>query len=318
MKQKDSLRELELAGMTGIDGEGLTRPVPSRGWLKLYKVTLEGDYLVSSLEHEIVECEPSGTDLLQAFINLRDASPAQIEDFAQRYGVLELCRHHLPRTHWDRITSDPDAIRLPECPSLSCPDKFGHSQEPIEDWKNIARGLSAVLRVAAALHLGQSAPLDTWKDIIALGTGARPSFWQHLEQCEHLSPTDRLTYHRRHLSRVINWLTQVAHVHPWFRWSDTGTVIEFGGPDVSGLFGHLILQLTLAVSKKEAFAVCTECSKEYLPARRPARNRMNFCPDCRNAGVPQKEASLRYWRKTGRLKRKKEQSKRKNLSKRNK
>jgi hypothetical protein len=305
------MRELDLAGMTGLDGEGLARPVPSRGWLKLFKVTLEGEYLVSSLEHEIVECEPLGTDLLQAFTKLRDASPTQIADFAQRYGVLELCQHHLPRTHWDLVTSDPDAIPQPGCVSLSCPDKLGYSQEPIEDWKNLARGLSAVLRVAADLHRSLPVALDTWKDICALGTGARHSFWQHLERCEHLSLTDRHTYHRRHLSRVINWLTQVAHVHPWFRWSDTGTGIEFGGPAVSGLFGHLILQLILAVNKKEAFAVCTKCSKEYLPSRRPAQSRKNFCPDCRNASVPQKEAALRYWRKTGWRKRKEAQSKRK-------
>lgn len=319
----DFVETLNLSVLTRNDGGGFKRSVPSRGWWRTVEITLEGEHLVCGPNYEmgyqLVEDGASGVDILYAFLKLaeNDTTSDQIVNFARRYGTLELCQHHLPRTHWDVLSATPDTIRQPRCVPLSCSERVAYSWEPIEDWKTLARGLRAVLQVAAPLHQDQPASLEAWKAIFAMGTGSTHCLTD-IEQVEHLSPTDRLKRHRTHLVRVINWLLQMANVRPWFWWSDADTRIglEFGGPEESGLFGHLILQLVLVVSQKDGFAFCTECGRVYLPTRRPARNRSNYCETCKKASIPQQKAALRYWRKTGRLKRKKEQSKRRKFSSR--
>jgi hypothetical protein len=321
MKQKEFLEDLDRAGITNKAGRPLVRPVQDREWLKPI-VSLVGNQLVYSFAPDMQVYDMAETlsppqplsstsasivypkeDLLEAFLKFaeKNATSEQILDFARQYGVLELCEHHLPRTHSDIfITISASTVRA-GCRPLSCPGKPAYAQEPIRGWKALAHRFRAILQIAALLHQDKPAPLRAWKAITSMGAGTGRKDWLALHEYEAKPASERLGIHRALFNRVINWLLQMANVRPWFWWSKDGNGIEFGGV---GLFGHLVLQLVLAVSRKDGFTFCTVCSQAYLITRRPARNRRNYCSKCRADGAPQRHAAMRYWRKTGSRKRK--------------
>jgi hypothetical protein len=93
---------------------------------------------------------------------------------------------------------------------------------------------------------------------------------------------------RKMWMRFMNALLELGRVRPWLTWEGAGTSerpkLMFSGPD---LLSYLALQLCLTATKHDALAVCSYCSRQYTPLQRaPKAGQRNFCPECRETGVP--------------------------------
>jgi hypothetical protein len=110
---------------------------------------------------------------------------------------------------------------------------------------------------------------------------------------------------RRPYARVIATERAILciAISDWLRWGDVRPILTSDREgeqsmdfNVGGLFGALARQVQLAVGKRDALAICSECRQTYTPTRRPNPHRRNYCEVCRADGVPQRDAA-RDWRK---------------------
>lgn len=288
----------QLAGLCG-DGNGLTRPVRTSDWKAPARVDLDGYRLRWQYDDgsRIRKTIRAGHGLVDAFVKLADANPEDIRDFARRWGVLLICEHDKPAGHSFPRELLIDALNAPEksgwCAPLGSPDECW---EPLGSWYTLAREARAMLNVAAALHNQKLAKRGDWHMLVyrvwpgpdrgdpALDIFNQPRYAAGARAC---------------LADSVNrWLAWGA-VQPRLTWSGRGSpTIDFEG---SGLFGALAVQILAAVNRR-GWAFCSECSNSYNPGRRPNPNRKNYCPDCREKGVPSRNSSSASRRRQDRQK----------------
>jgi hypothetical protein len=105
------------------------------------------------------------------------------------------------------------------------------------------------------------------------------------------------------VAKLIQLWLELGGVRPQFTWTpDAGAQILFGCRPAweplpakptrlmghlhgTTLFGALAIQLMIESAEVEALVVCSACQTQYLPKRRLAITKRNFCPSCRDAGV---------------------------------
>ncbi len=218
------------------------------------RLTLAGDRLY--YQHDALDGrDPAGA--LDAFIRIRGG--ADVLRFAQRYGVLSLCVHGLPASHY-RVPLPGTAATAAWCPRPGGPEDVF---EPIERWLHYARQAGAIVRVASALQNGELGTVDDW---LALDPDLLP-------------PNAVGDSCRRVAGRVNTWL-RLASVQPGLHWEDPQRRAEIrwvGG----GTFGILAAQLLLATSHSHSLATCTGCGSPYVRRQRaPQRGKGNFCAAC--------------------------------------
>ena len=276
----------ELAGLT-LDGGGLTRPMITEGWRVPAVVELQGNHLRWSYRDgdrlgKTIRAHPK---LLEVFVELADADPEVIRDYARKWGVLMICEHGVPAGHSaPRLPisdlHEPTAVR--GCDPHGWPDACWES---VGAWYVRAREARAMLNVAAALRRGQPARIGDWHAVVY-------RVWYGDDRgdpsLDALNQPANATHAQAFLEDSINrWLAWGA-VQPVLSWSTKKyPTIVFDG---YGLFGALAVQL-LAVVCGTGWAVCSACGKVYNPgSRRPNPNRRNYCPDCRASGTPQRDA----------------------------
>ena len=315
--------------MDDSEGRGLTRSIQYRQWLRPAFIQLSGERLVWSVCPDLRELdvpekigrikEPDrgaalwdwasnrmrktnlseilqgGQSLLDRFVRLAYAHPQQILNYAKAFGVLEICGHGLPWTHNPPFVHPSGEL---DHTSACVPHGEGRGpffSEPLEVWRAFARLFRGILNVAAYLHLEKAGRLDDWKTIYDYprDDDAQTRFIAFLEQIRN---DERVAFEKLNLSVVLNRLLTLGNVQPQVVWDREDPTIQFGGPR---LFGNLVIQLVLAVSRTEGLAVCTACGNSYIPPRRPASTRNNYCQVCREDGVPQRNASRRYYRTRG-------------------
>ena len=231
-------------------------------------------------------------DLLDGFINLSDATPERIKEFAKRRGVLEICKHGYPSSHnsstWPRTWCESSSM----CSPLEMPqekieklggDIFLTGWEPVERWHYFARQAKSILNLAASLYQDEMGSVDDWINLSREYVLDDPPPWN----------SQSLDRRRRYLAYVLNDWLQLGGVRPAvFLTAKTGLRVEFGGPN---LFSCLGVQLALAVSQTDQMAFCSSCSSPYFASgRRPAVNRRNYCEKCRDRRVPQRDAARDY------------------------
>ncbi|MEO7863785.1 MAG: hypothetical protein ABIU05_25810 [Nitrospirales bacterium] len=235
-------------------------------------------------------------DLLDGFINLSDAPPEKIKEFAKRRGVLEICKHGYPCSHnsstWPRNWCEPSS----GCSPLEMPqekikklggDIFLTGWEPVERWHYFARQAKSILNLAASLYQNEKGSSEDWMNLVREYELDNPPPWN--------SPS--LDRRRRYLAYVLNDWLQLGGVRPAVSLTaKTGLRLELGG---SNLFSYLGVQLALAVSRTDQMAFCSGCSNPYFASgRRPAVNRRNYCEKCRDGGLPQRDAARDYRSRT--------------------
>ena len=272
----------EWLGLADPDNLALERPSASTDWLRPPYVDVEGDDLSFWWAHVAVapggyqatagaEATSPGLGLLASFARLESASVDNILAFARRWGSLEICAHNLPRAH-------PPTSRYPRatyfCEEWRRPqgrEPIGHV-ESIAVWRYVARRFRLLLDLAEGL----------WREPPALGDAA---VWESV----HRRPPTDVASARGELSAALNALVRLGSVRVWS--VPTPPFVRIGGHD---LFGALALQLLLATLKSAGWATCSHCARPYAPTRRPQLGRLNYCPTCQDAGIPNKVAARNY------------------------
>ena len=222
-------------------------------------------------------------DLLERFIDLAEEDEVQMLKFARKYGGLEIF------FDWDS-----KRVHIEYC----------------SVWRYFARVIKAALKIGASLYARQPLAAAAWKTIGQLPAairsmdespgrdhGLRSRITEAEQWCSiagYLRSSGR-PYPRETRSlfvRVLNILLGLGMVRPWIVWPDSPQrsrpqVVYSGRSLMSGL----ALQLCLRVAKIASFVICVHCHQSYLPAKRAAKTgQRNFCPGCRDKGIPQQYA----------------------------
>ncbi len=203
--------------------------------------------------------------ILEHFTRLERADPEAVLRFAQRYGVLMLCKNHRrPITH--SFPRGPMTLKPPVCG----PSK----RESVRSWQRYAREARAILRLAAAAHQNEPGSPDDWR--VIYGGPLRPTGW------EASAETARVTV----ATRIGAWLEE-SMVQPDLVWSSSSPSIRIGG---IGLCGAIATELAYKVARLPGLSLCAGCGDPFTPSRKPRQDRRSWCSECQEAGEPRRQA----------------------------
>lgn len=219
-------------------------------------------------------------DILERFLLLATASDQQVHKFASSFGALLI----FPRNEGRRMPADKRAF-----------------VESCEMWRYFAVSMRSLLRIASCFHADRKSDATDWDQIGACPASLVPQTEQHRDLLSPASWSGEEAWlamahfvrkgadrDRKMWTRLLNALLELGRVRPWLVWEGEGGSarpnLVFSGPN---LLSYLALQLCLRASKHDAFAVCCYCNQPYPPlGRAPKTGQRNFCPDCRERGVP--------------------------------
>ena len=266
--------------------------------------------------------------LFQRFLDLAEAPAPKIRDYARRWGVLGICKHGLPASHnpdlrhvgqpWtgpkpilmaiamhhrlshqERTTArfiedaaealQPLTERVVGCRPLGWDERDARlpvgalAWEPIDPWRLFSRQAHAILKIAERLKDGKVGNAADWQTVYTRSGKSAP-WWDQQVDVECLQ-----------LARVLNEWVSLGNVRPRISWRSAGSPeIHLVGPN---LFSAIALQLTFAVAGSDGVAVCSGCGRAHLPSRRGRTEQRNYCSDCREHGVPLRDAQRDYRRR---------------------
>jgi hypothetical protein len=219
-------------------------------------------------------------DILERFLLLATASDQQIHRFASSFGALLIFGEIEKR----KIL--PGKLVIVE----SC-----------EMWRYFALSMRALLRIASCFHGDLKSDPTDWQEIGDCPASLVPQTEKHRDLLSPFSVSGEEAWlamvhfvrkgadrDRKMWARLLNALLVVGRVKPWLLWEGEGSSarpsLVFSGPN---LLSYLALQLCLRASKHDAFAICCYCNQPYPPlGRAPKTGQRNFCPECRERGVP--------------------------------
>jgi hypothetical protein len=300
-RRREQTESWDLAGIRDPSGQ-LDRPVAAnllyvpasvelRGgrlaWVHHVYDQKGGRYIVSP------KAVTPGPTLLEEFVRLTALPDEAIVSYARKWGLLGICRHNLPRTHWRKsIHSGTSTDRFCDLRLYKNPDGSVETSgwEPLVAWRRYSLKAKSLLDVAAHLHAGRIVTDNK----VAVGLD------KSLYSEKKLSFEVRRRFQIVTLSAELNRWLALGNVRPFFSWSlveepsvSFGTtwfwmarsiertlvveLIDFQG---SSLFGALGIQLLMAITRVQGFALCSECGEMYSPTRRPNANRRNYCAKC--------------------------------------
>jgi hypothetical protein len=257
----------ELAGLT--DNPLVSGPE----WVVPASITAQGDRLLwAAWQGETgPRAARVGVGCLPRFLRLEHATADAIVEFAQRWGVLQICAHGFPASH------NPPAYplgggRVTHCMPLGWTEAV--CWEPLEAWRVYATYMRALRDLAAQLHQDKKGRAEDWQIV-----------WRD----RRIPPG--LDAQRRGLVDRLNLLVRMAHVGLIASWRTQRPGFAWGG---SGLFGALVMQLCAMITKASP-AMCSGCGMFYQAVgRRPRYDRAAYCPGCRRKGVPQRDAEIAH------------------------
>jgi hypothetical protein len=243
------------------------------------------------------------------FLELTDATPQVIRDFARQWGVLKLCKHGLPATHSHSpngsvyFGEDPSYVleSYPYCrPFGSKPLDDNSGFEPVAGWIYFAKMAKALVNIVAKLNTDELGDSSDWATIY--------------ERVRVQKPGRDIIQQRMDCVSVVNTWLRVADVKPqltfdWnpfnHEWKDLksghnvrlreGTYIRFESDRLRGspLFAHLACQL-MTIVLGHGIAVCSNCGSVYSPPnRKPKAGQNNYCPRC-GLKAARRDAARRY------------------------
>jgi len=225
-----------------------------------------------------------GRTLLRDFIALASKPAPLIRDFAAQWGVLYICKHALPSTHnptprlpsFDPLKDVPERARRMALFDRRCylaEIKPWVYWEPLDIWRRYARTAGAVLNLACQLRTRQLGDVDDWRLVLGDASWEPPDEWRRPPE-----KARALSERRFLLANHVNneWLRR-GQVSPTLEWRKGTPGLIFGS---KCLFGALAIKLALAVARTEGFALCASCGTYYIPSRRPAPNRRQYCHEC--------------------------------------
>jgi hypothetical protein len=213
-------------------------------------LSLEGDYLVWDAIQHSTK-RPSPI-LLDEFSGLADATPEQIFGFARKWGAL--------------VIKETPISRL-------------LSREPVAEWRDLAVRIRALRRIGVDLNSKELGAIEDWK-VLGSQMPVPSKSYTALEEARFL------------LMSNVRRLVQMAGLRPRLYWDKSAKQwrIDFDSFSRSNLLAVLVLQLMIAIADKDGFAFCSGCQRSYLPERQPSAGRRNYCPTCRESGIPYRDS----------------------------
>lgn len=149
-----------------------------------------------------------------------------------------------------------------------------------------------MLQAAAHLHVDKLPPEATWRVAFDLNFTPSEDFLYLRELYDYSFPRS-VTDAWNKVDKRLNQWTALAKVRPFIERNAGRATITLAGVG-SGVFGALAVQLFLAATKTEGFAMCSACGLPYFPSRRPRRGQRNYCARCANDGASRRVASVDY------------------------
>jgi hypothetical protein len=233
---------------------------------------------------------PSGP-ILDEFIGLESASDEQICSFGKRYGPL--------LAYYESVSWDGDNLVITELCDV---------------WRYFANSLKALLDIAAGLRFPERIlRLSTSWDVL----GQVPAIFEDVAKRREDAIEDRsgitgaigliglhpeLEWYARALFLrshpgqdrgramwvgLVNCLLALGRTRSRLIWEGLATAsqpqVVFSEPS---LLSYLALKVCLIAASQDGFAVCSYCQRQYMPNRAPKTGQRNYCPSCRNDGVP--------------------------------
>lgn len=253
-----------------LDVEGnLERPVAGGGWWSPSVVTLDksekwlewGD--LPNERPPLMVIRHPGTDMLEQFLRLSEASGSQVLRYARRWGVLMRCEHGLSFA----------LVRAPRCDI--CLEHFSNLvtqgkpllRESVGLWRRYAREFEGLLAISVALHDDRRGKKEDWTAIRTILP------WTGEVEPHLLSVPGQ----RSRLQQIVQQWCVEADVQILFEWHFEGTPsLTLGG----NLLAALVIQLMLVITRGEGLALCDSCGKPFCPKKRPNPNRRKFCSSC--------------------------------------
>ncbi len=229
-------------------------------------------------------------ELLEAFVQLAEAPADEIVKFARRWGLLG--RHDLG--NYPDLLDRAEDVRDDVVAHLAWLTQWQRQdREPVAAWRCWSQHAGALLRVSDALRQGQvgrphdvallchpSPTADSWPDV----AGLQP-WW--FRQPDYAPPAPTLRNHRELVEVFTERWVNAGHVRPTLRWTANARKVELAG---RGLMGALAANLLAAVHGTTSLAVCSGCTRPYLPTRTPRGTQRHYCGRCRDDGEPLRDA----------------------------
>lgn len=272
-------------------------------WTVPSDIEPDGDGIRWRVDQEGGDEAQAGPRMLEGFIRLADADAEAVVKYARRWGVLGLCKHGLPDTHTIEVGR---YLRRPVVSgSMVCAHPMASDKswwyEPLAAWQDLARQAKATLTLAVALHRQELGDPEEWAilpeyllEIVEPPVGPTPGHALEFRRSWDPTPTSAPTTLEDgraalawHIDHWLHW----GQVRNRFRWDDRSPALEL---QPHGLFGAIAMQVASRVTGRDALAICHNCQMPYQPTKRPDPNRRNYCPQCREAGAPQRDARRDY------------------------
>ena len=225
--------------------------------------------------------EQDGRGMLDEFILLCDARDEAILEYAQTWGVLELCAHNLPSCHEFRLGAP---LRLP--PPMSKPSAGIHrwfhddprqctpsGRESLATWRFFSSQAKALLSIAADLQRARLGSAEDWGKLLQ----------------DRFVPARSLDAHRSCMRDAIECWLKIGRIKPTI--DDLTTGLTWTGAD---LFGELAVQIALAANARDGQVFCVACGKPYQPKRLVIRRGFNYCPKVKCQRQADAQRAQRY------------------------
>ncbi len=289
--------ELSNVPYDSLERYGLFRPVAATGWGLPSDIWIDEGRLFYSFSrpHSRLDIKKCGPNMLERFVRLHGQPDDVVLSFARGWGPLQICSHGLPAAHQGGVTQLPDYTPGKCVPEWRRDGTRVVYSEPIAAWHSYSREALAMLNVAASLRGGvvkaskvDFASLGCWLDVVRAEMGRT----DEIGTPDLFDRAARLPSRMRLAIEGLNRWIYLGGVRPSVEWLTKGSPsIQFFTP---GLFGALALQLMLAVSGSDGWAMCSGCGRPFSPSKVPAGRRRRYCEDCRKAGVDRRHASRDY------------------------
>jgi hypothetical protein len=159
------------------------------------------------------------------------------------------------------------------------------AEEEIAQWRDYTTLAAALLRFAAAKGTrGRGSDTD-WATI-CMSTQAKEVDRSHMG----------IAQQRAIAALAVNtWFTK-ASGHRILDLVDSQLQVR---PGASNLLGVLVTQIAHVMARSDERALCANCKRQFRPKQRLSRGSRQYCPTCRKAKVPQRDASRDWRRRTG-------------------
>jgi len=225
-----------------------------------------GDKMLPGKFSRFYEPMPS-LRLLGEFVQLEEGADKEIWRFAKKHGMLGLCKHGKPPYH----------LRGTFCSPLEA------EGEKLAAWRHYASRAGSLLRLASEISANRIGARGDWNTLRSRRFGS----WRRTPTPREWTPED--PHWRRELvvSEVSRWLVQ-CWIRPAIAWDEPNPTFRLRSDTLIGVIG---ISLLTAILKRGGLATCAACGSPYVPKRKPAPGRNQFCEHCGKG----KKAAKRLW-----------------------